>query len=212
MLARPATVVHMAGHESVTDFFNRVREGDADAVTPLWNRFFPRIMGLAKKTLGQHRAAASSGADDAAQSAFFSFYQRVGRGEFSGALDRDDLWRLLATITVCKVRKNIRKESAEKRGGGNIVNQSALEDGDSDTAAFDRFMADTPSESFDLVCEELLMMLDEDMRSIAIMRLMGHTNREISETLECTERRIERKLQVIRSTWEEHVTATDRPT
>ena len=40
--------------------------------------------------------------EDVALSAFHSFCDRVGRGQFPGSTDRNDLWRLLATITARK--------------------------------------------------------------------------------------------------------------
>ena len=37
---------------------------------------------------------------------------------------------------------------------------------------------------------------------MALMRLEGSTNREIAEALECGERSVERKLNLIRKRWE----------
>jgi hypothetical protein len=36
---------------SVTNFFDRLRAGDAAAAEPLWRHFFPRLTGLARKAL-----------------------------------------------------------------------------------------------------------------------------------------------------------------
>ena len=35
------------------------------------------------------------------------------------------------------------------------------------------------------------------------MRLAGYTNAEIAEVLACTERKVERKLHVVRLTWQD---------
>ena len=60
-----------------------------------------------------------------------------------------------------------------------------------------------PTRDFDLSCEELLTQLpDDELRAIAMAKLMGYTNKELATRLECTQRRIERKLQVIRLAWE----------
>ena len=56
---------------------------------------------------------------------------------------------------------------------------------------------------FDLYCSELLTALDEEPRAIALLRLMGYKNREIADLLDCTERKIERKLALIREAWAE---------
>src|SRR5262245_57745560 len=105
---------------SVTGLFERLREGDAAAARGLWEHFLPRLLGLARKTLAG-RPQQVADADDAVQSAFASFYQRVERRQFPGHLDRDDLWNLLGLITVRKVRKQARREKAQKRGGGRII-------------------------------------------------------------------------------------------
>ena len=59
-----------------------------------------------------------------------------------------------------------------------------------------------PAEEFDLHCEELLDQLDPEQREIALLRLLGFRNREIADRLACTERKVERKLNLIRLTWE----------
>ena len=48
----------------------------------------------------------------------------------------------------------------------------------------------------------VLEQLEPEVREIAVCRLMGYRNREIAERLKCTERKIERKLQLIRLAWE----------
>jgi DNA-directed RNA polymerase specialized sigma24 family protein len=55
----------------------------------------------------------------------------------------------------------------------------------------------------DHTSEELLSALDEEPRAIILLKLMDYTNREIAEIRGCTERKIERKLQLIRRTWDE---------
>ena len=50
--------------------------------------------------------------------------------------------------------------------------------------------------------EGLLDRLQEnELRTIAIMKLQGATNHEIAQQLDCTERTIERKLNRIRELW-----------
>src|SRR5262249_17023456 len=61
-----------------------------------------------------------------------------GGGQFRQLSDRDDLWRLLATITVRKALGTIRHQTRQKRGGGQVLGESALiagGDGDADGAA-----------------------------------------------------------------------------
>jgi DNA-directed RNA polymerase specialized sigma24 family protein len=68
----------------------------------------------------------------------------------------------------------------------------------------EQLAADMKATDFDLSCEELLLQLDEELRVYAVMRLMGYRNREIAEQFDCTERKVERKLELIRLCWEQH--------
>jgi RNA polymerase sigma factor (sigma-70 family) len=185
---------------SITQFFDAMRAGDAAGAQKLWERFFPRLHGLARKALlGRPQRAAD--AEDAAQSAFASFFHRARAGAFGDRLDRDDLWSLLGVIAVRKARKLARRESAAKRGGGHVLDEAALAWAE-DHAGLDALAA-SPAGVFDMHCEELLGQLSEEERTIALLRLFGHKNREIADQLGCTERKVERKLNLIRLTWEQ---------
>ena len=185
---------------SITQAFQQMRMGDRLAIQELWERYFPRLVGLARKTLAG-RPQRVADADDAAQSAFASFCQRVGKGQFSDLLKRDDLWNLLGTITVRKSMQQARREGAEKRGGGAILGEDALRDSAGQRACLEDLAAQLPAQDFDLTCEELLAPLDEELRQIALLRLMGYRNREIADELNCTERKVERKLHLVRLKW-----------
>src|SRR5438270_8035524 len=108
---------------SVTQFFHQLRAGDAAAARGLWQHFFPRLVGLARHALaGRPQQAAD--AEDIALSAFASFWQRAG--DFTAVLNRDELWKLLGTITVRKAIKQGRREAADKRGGGRVLGEADL--------------------------------------------------------------------------------------
>jgi RNA polymerase sigma factor (sigma-70 family) len=188
---------------SISHFFEGVRAGDEAAARKLWERFFPRLHGLARKVLAG-RAQRAADAEDAVQSAFASFFRRAREGTFGQGLDRGDLWSLLGVMAVRKARRQARRELAEKRGGGHVLDEAALAGAD-DRAGMD-VLAARPAPDFDIHCEELLAQLsDPELRTIAVLRLLGHKNREIAEHLQCTERKIERKLNLIRLTWEQLV-------
>jgi RNA polymerase sigma factor (sigma-70 family) len=190
---------------SVTFFFTRLRTGDRTAADELWKRYFPRIRGLARKTLSNYPQRVSD-ADDAAQSAFVSFFQRAERGDFGEDLDRQSLWNLLGVITVRKAMKQVGREQAQKRGGGQVRGESDQPGAGSNRALrLDQALGQMPTQEFDLRCEELLLMLEGELREIAVLRLFGHTNVEIAALLQCTERKIQRKLHLIRLKWQHYV-------
>ncbi len=189
---------------SITQFFGKLRHGDRNAAGKLLDEFFPRLVGLARKTL---KGSPSQVADeqDAAQSAFVSFWHRAERGDFGGELDRNEIWKLLSTITVRKALKQVERERAQKRGGGKVYGESALAGmtgSPGGSFGLDKQFGTVASEEFDLICEELMLKLDEEPRAFALLRLMGYKNREIAEMHDCTERKVERKLNLIRLIWQ----------
>jgi hypothetical protein len=100
---------------SVTRFFDALCAGDPGAAEALWERFFPRLVGLARRALaGRPQRAAD--ADDAALSAFASFCLRARAGEFRPA-DREGLWHLLAVITARKAHKQAVAPVADPEAG-----------------------------------------------------------------------------------------------
>ena len=65
--------------------------------------------GLPQKLRAGHRSGADTDAEDAALSVFDSFCDGAARGRFPQLVDRDDLWRLLVTITTYKVTDHARR-------------------------------------------------------------------------------------------------------
>src|SRR5512140_3544080 len=97
-------------HGSITHLLGTLKAGDLAAAQPLWERYFQRLVRLARQKL---RAGRRGGADvdeeDAALSVFHSFCDGAPRGRYPQLDDRDDLWRLLVTITTHKVTDHARR-------------------------------------------------------------------------------------------------------
>jgi DNA-directed RNA polymerase specialized sigma24 family protein len=185
---------------SITQFFEQLRTGNHHAAEALWQRFFPRLLALAHRTLAG-RAKRVADADDAVQSAFASFCLRVRAGDYEIG-NREDLWNLLGAITANKARMQTRREQADKRGSGRIAGEDALMRDDGSQLPLDEAATSVPTSDFDLHCEELLSQLEPELREFAILRLLGYRNREIAEMHDCTERKVERKLNLIRLRWQ----------
>jgi hypothetical protein len=92
-------------------------DGDPAAVQKLWERYFHRLVGLARAKL-QNAPRRAADEEDVALSAFDSFCRNAGEGRFPDLLDRDGLWRLLMVITARKAAHLKRDETRQKRGGG----------------------------------------------------------------------------------------------
>src|SRR4051812_46122655 len=107
----------MSGDHSVTHWLGRLQTGDEQAVRQLWDRYFPRLVALARHKL---RAAPRRAADeeDVALSAFDSFCRHAEAGRFPDLFDRDGLWHLLVVLTARKAAHLARDQARKKRGGG----------------------------------------------------------------------------------------------
>ena len=196
--------------ESVTRWVRALERGQRDAVQPLWERYFERLVRLAHARLRAQRAPTGADSEDAALSAFHSFCARAARGDFPKLADRDDLWRLLATITARKVRDQRKRETRLKRGGGLVRREGDLERDDPDRAqdGLDDLAGSEPTPEFAVgVAEETQRLLerlgDETLRQVALWKLEGYSNREIAERLGCSPRMVGYRLELIRKLWED---------
>ncbi len=195
---------------SVTCWIDQLRAGDQAAAQPLWERYFQRLVGLARVKLPPTmRAGADSDEEDAALSAFQSFCQGAAQGRFPRLDDRHDLWRLLVTITVRKVAGQIDRQRSLKRGGGRLVNEAFLDGPEPEqrTGGLDDLPGPEPTPEFAAQVAEqyeclLGLLSDDTLRSIAIWKLEGYTNSEIAAKLGCALRTVANKLALIRMRWE----------
>jgi DNA-directed RNA polymerase specialized sigma24 family protein len=197
---------------SVTCWIHRLKAGDQAAVQMLWERYYRRLVGLARARLRDTpRQAADE--EDVAASAIDSFYRRAGGGRFPDLRDRDDLWQLLLVITRRKACNQAKHALSQKEGGGKVRNLSALLDGESGaggTAFFDPISREPDPGFAALVAEECRRRLDQleddDARKVVQWKMEGYSNREIAVLLGRSEPTVERKLRRVRSCWEKEVT------
>src|SRR3954454_5894610 len=111
----------------VTHWVGALKSGDKDAAQPLWERYFARLVRRAEARIRAVGGAGGlAGGEDAALSAFASVCAGAAEGRFPRLDDRDDLWRLLVTVTARKVVDEARRAGREKRGGGRVLDEAAL--------------------------------------------------------------------------------------
>jgi DNA-directed RNA polymerase specialized sigma24 family protein len=199
----------MSDDGSITRWFGSLQAGDREAAQALWRRFASRLVGLARARL---RAAPRRAADeeDAVLSAFDSFCRGAAQGRFPQVQDRGDLWNLLVAITLRKVSDQVQHERRQKRGGGAVLGEADLDRGSDDDRTFADLMGrePTPQLAAEMAeqCHRLLALLpDEDLRSIALLKMEGYTNDEIATRLDCVRSTVQRKLNLIRCRWEQEV-------
>lgn len=199
--------------ERFAELLDQVRLGDEEATTLLWQRYFQPLVRLAGTRLPRNlRRTADE--EDIALSAFHSFIAGIRRDQFPDLAGPDNLWGLLITLTSRKVNAHLRKQTRQKRGGGNVRGESAFMDasGNVDQTGLEQLDgpggddAMRPDLRVELAeaCESLLDELpDEQLREIAVLRMDGYLVDEIAVRLGLSKRAVERRLQLIRKTWAE---------
>ncbi len=185
----------MASQGSVSHWIGALKAGDEAAAQRIWERYYARLVALARKKL---HAAARGAADeeDVTQNAFNSFFRGVAAGRFPRLDDRDDLWRLLVVITARKAYDQLRHE----RGRGT---QAGAE---SEERAVERIIGREPSPAFAAQVAEqftrlLTQLVDASLQRVAVWRMEGYGNDEIAGMLDCSRRTVARKLDAIRIIW-----------
>jgi DNA-directed RNA polymerase specialized sigma24 family protein len=171
-----------------------------DGSVTQWERYFRRLVGLARARLRNALRGASDD-EDVALSAFASFCRCAEQGRFPQLSDRDGLWRLLVVVTVRKVQHAMRYETRLKRRP--LADRSVASD---EKTALEEVLAREPTP--DMAAEvaeeyrELLRRLgDSDLETIALLRMEGYTVEEIGQKFGLVARSIKRKLALIRTIW-----------
>ena len=199
----------MSSGGSVTHWLGLLKGGDRAATQELWQRYFQRLIGLARQKLqGRPRGAADE--EDVALSAFDSFCRGAEQGRFPQLEDRNNLWHLLMVITARKAARLARDE-ARQRHGATVLGEAALEglfgEG-SDERALEQVLGSEPTPELAAQvaeeCRRLLTCLgDRDLEAVAVGKMEGHTSAEIAAQLGYVPRTVERKLHLIRSIWKQ---------
>jgi DNA-directed RNA polymerase specialized sigma24 family protein len=194
------------GEQSVTGWIEQLRSGDREAVAPVWERYFGRLVRLARQRL-RSAPRLIDDEEDVALSALDSVCRGLEQGRFAQLMDRDGLWRLLIVLTERKAVDRLRAQRRQKRGGGKLLGESALDGPEEDGAGIAQVRDSEPDPALAALmaeeCQRLLRLLDDDaLRELALLKMEGHSNEEVATKMGCALRTVERKLGVIRGLWE----------
>jgi RNA polymerase sigma factor (sigma-70 family) len=196
----------MLYEEPITRWISSLKEGDDQAIQKVWERYFEKLVRLARQHLsGLPRRVADE--EDVALSAFNSFCQAATQGRFPQLNERESLWKLLITITIRKAKHFRRDQFRLKRDPHRLVDPAptSTESG-SLVSPLDNQAADEPTPDFAAEMaeqtEQLLNLLQEkELKQIALWKMDGYTNEEIATGLNCALSTVERRLRLIRDLW-----------
>jgi RNA polymerase sigma-70 factor (ECF subfamily) len=178
------------------EFLDQLRSGNEQAAQQLFQRYLQKLLELARSRISQ-RLARRIDPEDVVQSAFRTFFYRVKKGGL--VIDHlDNLGKLLVSITLRKVLKQIAFHRAAKRNpslereawsasGHLLLEVCASEPSPDDCVAF-----------LDEL-EHFLRLLRPQDRSLLEMRLQGYGTEEIAKARGLSERHVRRVLAHIRS-------------
>jgi DNA-directed RNA polymerase specialized sigma24 family protein len=192
MSTRPENEWPVAGH-SVSRLLPDLKAGDVKAVGELWRRYAQPLVEQARRQLTGAPTRAGD-EDDVAVDAFVAFCQGATRPDrFPDLENRQQLWKLLATITIRRAfdfrRRSIRQHERER-------GLSALGE-----AGLDGCPGSEPDPAFASRVADLLELLPEDLREVARLRMEGHSNEQIAFLRGCSVKTVERWLKLIRGRW-----------
>lgn len=189
--------------DQVSLWLDHLRAGDSRAPELIFQKYFERLVQLARRRLGEMPKRVAD-EEDVAISAIHSLFRGVDAGRYPQLSDRDDLWKLLVTITARKAMRQQRRHFAAKRGGGQVAGESVFGDASGEGIAQILGREPTPEliQQIHETCQELIGRLEDDsLEEIVGLKLEGFTNEEIAEQMDCVTRTIERKLGRIRDKW-----------
>jgi RNA polymerase sigma-70 factor (ECF subfamily) len=185
--------------DSFEELMARLRVGDEDAATQIFNRFAQRLIALARARLDR-LVRQKLDPEEVVQSVYKSFFLRFADGQFD-LKTWDGLWALLTVITVRKCGHQIEHYHAACRD----VRHEAPPPGTGKDAApgWETMARDpTPTEAAMLAdtVEQLMRMLDDRDRQIVSLTLQGDAPATVSGQVGCSERTVKRVLDHVK-TW-----------
>ena len=186
-------------NEDSINLLARWKDGDESAAAELFERYVHRLVGLARTRLSD-RMQRRVEPEDVVQSTYRSFFRKAGDDHYT--LEKSgDLWKLLATITIFKVRGQVEFHTAQKRG----IYAEESTDGPSEASEYrvkPEAVAEepTPEDAAAIVEQVQTVMdgLDGLQQQIMELALQNHSVEEISQSVQRSARTVRRTLQQIR--------------
>lgn len=172
--------------------------GREEAAEQIVEEYTAALVAVARRQIGA-RLARRVDPEDVVQSVYRSLFVRARRGEYELGSGRD-LWKLMVTITLNKVRRQAKFHKAGRRDMM-LERSTTNETGQTAAEQLARSGEPTPDEAAGLVDEvqTFLESLPERDRPIVELRLQGLTSAEIAAETGRAERSVRRVLEQIQT-------------
>jgi RNA polymerase sigma-70 factor, ECF subfamily len=179
------------------------RQGDPEAARLLFARYVGRLTSLAQSRLSS-KLARRIDAEDVVQSAYRSFFMGARDGRYE-LRESGDLWRLLAVITLNKLRRKVEHHTAGKRNVDHERHQGQSDDRPLYGDALTR--EPSPVEALAVVEEAELLTrgLTDEQRRMVELRLQGYLIEEIATQTSRSERTVRRVLDKVKQDLEQRL-------
>jgi RNA polymerase sigma factor (sigma-70 family) len=210
--------------DDFSQWLSDIAKWDNEAARKLWDGYYGRMVRLARRKLeGFGVSRGDYDEEDVASDAMLVFYRGMKKRQYPELHHRDNLWRLLFTITVRKANDRRKLCFTQKRSGLVQVHEESsskkqlnyetiaalgLEVKDEDNPGGFAGIPDkkqlTPedeliaAEKFLFVAETIRQLPNEELRLIATLMIDGRSTTEIAGTLKCTDQTVRNKRDKIR--------------
>lgn len=186
----------MAEPDTDQHLVERCREGSESAAAELFNRYVSRLLGVARRRLGE-RMNSRVDPEDVVQSVFRTFFSRLKNDQFE-IVDDDDLSKLLVRITLHKTLRQITYHRAARRDPNQEVPQGEVSQNDILQIMTKEPTPETVVTFMDQL-DHFLARLSPEEQQILTLRLQGTSTEDIAKQLNTYDRKIRRVLERVRA-------------
>lgn len=187
---------------SFAQLWNDVVEGKPEAAQQIVDHYSAALVAVARRQIGR-KLARRVDAEDVVQSTYRSLFVRARQGEYELGSGRD-MWKLLVTMTLNKVRRQAKFHRAQRRS---LSREQSARAGEGPApvlqAAGDEPGPDEAAMLVDEV-EHLLSRLRPADRPIVELRLQGLSTSEIAAETGRAERSVRRILAHVQDRLQTH--------
>lgn len=179
--------------ECSRELLARYQAGEEAAADAIFNRYVHRLIGLTRSRLSR-KLARRLDPEDIVQSAYRSFFRAARAGEFEVSEGRK-LWSLLATITLHKLYRQVRKQRAAKVNVNQDQSVASLDGIPLEQVAGDP----TPFEANEIaeILQDVMASLTPLQRQMLQMHLQSHSVHEIAKETRRAVRTVKRLLEKV---------------